>query len=150
MRKSIYSPESIQEILGRIEKLQPDHRPKWGSMSAVEMLAHCNMAHYSILKVQPSGDAPTFKQRLNKLVFFYLKKEFPRLAKGPRRFDMKGKVDGAAFQDEMSKYKHIIRKYGKLEGRLIGNHPRLGPLSHEEWGRFVWMHADHHLRQFGL
>jgi hypothetical protein len=150
MQKTIYAPETIKEIILRIEKLKPTDTAKWGEMNATEMLAHCNLAHYSILKVQPSGETPTIKQRLGKFIFFNLKNEFPRLAKGPRRFDMKGKVDLAAFEEELSKYKHIIGKYGKLEQQLHGNHPKLGPLNHAEWGRFVWMHADHHLRQFGL
>lgn len=150
MQKTIYDPKTIQEIIQRIGKLKLTDSPKWGQMNAVEMLSHCNLAHNSILKVQPSEDRPTLRHRLNKFIFFRLKNEFPKHAKGPRRFDMKGKVDLAAFEEELSKYKHIIGKYGKLEQQLHGNHPRLGPLNHAEWGRFVWMHADHHLRQFGL
>ena len=54
------------------------------------------------------------------------------------------------FEEEKSKYIHIIGKYAKLDQKLAGFHPRFGALSHKEWGIFVWRHADHHLRQFGL
>jgi hypothetical protein len=150
MQKTIYAPETIQEIIQRIDKLKPTDTPFWGQMNAVEMLTHCNMAHQSILKAPPSDEKSTLKQLVSKFIFFRIKNEFPRFARGPKRFDMKGKVNAEAFEEEKSKYKHIIGKYGKVEGKIAAMHPRLGRLSHAEWGRFVWMHADHHLRQFGL
>lgn len=150
MSKTIYAPEANQEIIQRIEKLNPSDTPIWGQMNAVEMLSHCNMAHQSILKAPLSAERPSLKQVVSKFIFFRIKNEFPRFARGPRRFDMKGKVEAGAFEEEKSKYKHIIGKYAKVEGKIDALHPRLGRLSHAEWGRFVWMHADHHLRQFGL
>jgi len=29
-----------------------------------------------------------------------------------------------------------------------GEHPVFGKLSHTDWGRFLWIHLDHHFRQF--
>ena len=37
------------------------------------------------------------------------------------------------------------RRFGKRT-RIL-DHPRLGPLTAEEWRRFHWVHAEHHFRQ---
>ncbi|MEZ4782542.1 MAG: hypothetical protein R3F28_00565 [Candidatus Kapaibacterium sp.] len=41
-KKSLYSPEVYQEMLGRIEQLTKERQPQWGKMSVGQMLAHCN------------------------------------------------------------------------------------------------------------
>jgi hypothetical protein len=35
-------------------------------------------------------------------------------------------------------------------GGPFGPHPAFGVLSAQEWGRLLYLHCDHHLRQFGL
>src|SRR5436853_7429183 len=39
--KSIFNTGEKNEILNRIDKLQPDTKPLWGTMNASQMLAHC-------------------------------------------------------------------------------------------------------------
>lgn len=150
MKKTIVDADVLHEIKSRVEELKADSQASWGKMSVTEMMAHCNMANQSILKAPPATEAPTFKQRLGKLYFFHLKKEFPKFAKGAKRFDMFGKVDADAFEQEKSKMLHILGKFAQPEINMQGFHPRFGPLSHQEWGVFVWKHMDHHLRQFGV
>ncbi|EKB48531.1 DUF1569 domain-containing protein [Cecembia lonarensis] len=150
MKKSILNPEELQKIYSRIDQLQSTSQAKWGKMNVSEMMAHCNLANQSIMNAPPAVTAPTFKQRLGKIYFFYLKKEFPKFAKGPKRFDMQGKVDEKTFGEEKSKMQYILKKFEKIEGNMQGMHPRFGPLNHQEWGIFVWKHMDHHLRQFGV
>lgn len=150
MSKSILDQKVVAEVIERISKLNVEDSAHWGRMTSTEMLAHCNLAHQSILKAPPAEKSGGLKRWLAKIVFLNVMKAFPKGAKGPQRFDMKGKVDVALFEEEKSKYKHIIGKYAKLDHKLAGYHPRFGALSHKEWGIFVWRHADHHLRQFGL
>jgi hypothetical protein len=150
MNKTILNPFFVREILERAEKLRPDSQPLWGKMTVTEMLSHCNLAHQSILKAPKATKKGTFKQRLVRISFFYIKREFPRFAKGPTKFDMRGKVDPQLFEEEKSKFFHIVKKFTNPENQMEGEHPRLGPLNHKYWGKFVWMHLDHHLRQFGV
>ncbi|MFD2200151.1 DUF1569 domain-containing protein [Shivajiella indica] len=150
MKKTILNPLVVREILERADQLQPQSQALWGKMNVTEMLSHCNLAHQSILKAPKASVKATFKQKLAKLYFFYYKKEFPRYAKGPEKFDMRGKVDALLFEEEKSKFFHIVKKFSNLESQMEAVHPRLGPLNHKYWGKFVWMHLDHHLRQFGV
>jgi hypothetical protein len=150
MRKSILEPKELQEILERVERLEPNSQAKWGKMNVTEMMAHCNLANQSILKAPGSESSPTLQQRLGKFYFFYLKKEFPKLAKGPKKFDMQGRVDQKEFEEEKSKMRHILSKFDHKASKMHGMHPRFGNLNHQEWGVFVWKHMDHHLRQFSV
>ena len=52
--------------------------------------------------------------------------------------------------EEKSKFIHILSKYPKIDYALEASHPVFGPLTHQQWGIFVWRHVDHHLRQFGV
>jgi hypothetical protein len=119
-------------------------------MTATEMLVHCNMAHGGILKAPKSDKRATLKQLISKFIFFRIKREFPKLAKGPKRFQTAGNVPDASFEEEKSKFVHILSKYPKIDYKLEASHPVFGPLTHEQWGIFVWRHVDHHLRQFGV
>lgn len=150
MIKTILSSQAVNELLVRTEKLDPDIKAKWGTMTVTEMLVHCNMAHGGILKSTKSDKAATLKQLISKFIFFKIKKEFPKLAKGPKRFQTAGNAPDASFEEEKSKFALILSKYPKLDYALEGSHPVFGPLTHQQWGIFVWKHVDHHLRQFGV
>jgi hypothetical protein len=150
MRKTILSSEAVTELLVRTEKLKPDTKSNWGLMNVTEMLVHCNMAHGGILKAPKSEKGATLKQLIYKFIFFNIKNEFPKLAKGPKRFQTAGNVPDASFEEEKSKFVHILSKYPKIYYALEASHPVFGPLTHQQWGIFVWRHVDHHLRQFGV
>lgn len=150
MGKTILDPIAVDEIIERAKSLTAKSTPIWGKMTASEMLSHCNMAHQSILKASKDTKGPSLRQRIFKFWFFHILKEFPKLARGPKRFDMKGKVDEKLFEEEKSKFMNIVGKFANLRTQLVGSHPIFGPLNHQYWGVFVWRHLDHHLRQFGV
>jgi hypothetical protein len=150
MSKTILNPIAVNEIIERARSLNAKTTPLWGKMTASEMLSHCNMAHQSILKAPKATKGPTLRQRVFKFLFFHIQKEFPKLARGPKRFDMKGKVDEKVFEEEKSKFIDIVGMFANLDTQMVGSHPVFGPLNHQYWGVFVWRHLDHHLRQFGV
>lgn len=150
MGKSIYSKGAIEEISTRMNDLQADQLPLWGSMNPTEMLVHCNLANAAILASPKTTQSPSMKQRLYKFIFFHVKKDFPKGARGAKRFDVKGKVDEKTFEEEKSKFQHLLSKFAHLDRKLEAQHPIFGALSHNYWGKFVWKHLDHHLKQFGL
>jgi hypothetical protein len=110
MRKTILNPDVVDEVIERVKRLNAVNPPFWGKMTASEMLSHCNMAHQSILQAPKATAGPTLRQRLFKIWFFHLRKQFPKMARGPKRFDMKGKVDEKVFEEEKSKFIHICRE----------------------------------------
>ena len=41
--KSIFDEKTYQEVLDRLEKLNPESERQWGKMSVAQMLWHCQM-----------------------------------------------------------------------------------------------------------
>lgn len=150
MKKTILHSEHRQELLDRVAKLQAGDQAHWGSMQVEEMLAHAREVAAAVLKSPKPEKKANIKQLLGKYYFFYFKKEFPKLVKGPKRFDMKGKVDLGKFQEEKQALLDTLQAFGTISHQLQGFHPFFGPLNHLEWGILVWKHTDHHLRQFGV
>jgi hypothetical protein len=66
MVKNIFSQEVTEEIITRINSLQPHNTPLWGTMSADQMLAHCNVTYEFVFHTEK------FK-RPNPLMRFILK-----------------------------------------------------------------------------
>ena len=42
--KNLFQPEAVDEVVSRIDKLQPAAERQWGKMDAAQMLAHCSAA----------------------------------------------------------------------------------------------------------
>lgn len=43
MIKNIFTADVTNEIIGRINNLQPTTQRQWGTMDVTQMLAHCNV-----------------------------------------------------------------------------------------------------------
>ncbi len=48
----------------------------------------------------------------------------------------------------------VVAAIGKMEAvargtRVAPSHPMFGPMMETDWMRWGYLHADHHLRQFG-
>ena len=57
-------------------------------------------------------------------------------------------ADLKAEQAEFSKLAERARPSGHLG--CWPDHPAFGPMSHKAWGKLVYKHTEHHLKQFGV
>ncbi len=55
-----------------------------------------------------------------------------------------------AAPNKQQEFLNLIKKFSTHTDDITLSHPRFGALNTKEWGVFVWMHLDHHLRQFGV
>jgi hypothetical protein len=57
-----------------------------------------------------------------------------------------------AWEADQEVWQAALRRFVERgrNGGPFGPHPAFGVLSGKEWGRLVYLHCDHHLRQFGL
>lgn len=147
--KNIFDPASTEEILTRIDRLQPDIQPSWGKMNVAQMLAHC-----SAFQDIATGDSVSPRSWLGLVVgrwakpVFYNDKPLPRdmstiptlIIPDPQTFDT---------EKEILKQKlRTLQTIGPDPQRLRP-HPFFGKLTPEEWGKGIYKHLDHHLKQFG-
>jgi hypothetical protein len=149
--QNILNKEVHQSITERIGSLHTGSKRRWGKMTAEQMLAHCaDQIRLSLGQKKPH-EKPTF---FNRTVMKYAGLWLPRIPirnlKAP--VDMNQKFYGTAAKDietEKSNLLHLLHEVRALpEEKLLLPHPMFGKLNRKQWGRFMYVHIDHHLRQF--
>lgn len=147
---NIFSSLHCDEMIRRIDRLSVNSQANWGNMNVSQMLAHCSSFQdiamgYSLPKRSWLG---VFVGRFAKDIF-YNDKPLPKNMSTIPTILIE---DNRDFESEREKLKHKIIAFQKNgPGKCTDHpHPFFGKLTPEEWGKGVYKHLDHHLRQFGV
>jgi len=145
--KNLLDPEDCDKIIGRISKIEPNQQRIFGHMSVSEMLYHCNKVSQAIL-TGGSTDKPKLKQVFLRVLVLNLMQKMPMNRHSSSKYFSK---DGQlSFDNEKKQLIQMTRQFLSNKKPLSGNHPVFGRMNNRQWGRFSWIHLDHHLRQFGV
>lgn len=146
---TIFEPDTLARILGRVDRLDPARAPLWGRMTAPEMVCHLNCAMRSALgelETRPPH-GPLSHWPLNKLAIHVV--PWPRgKAKSPREFLARKPDSWDADRRELSTLLDRIAKRG-AEGTWPAS-VVFGRINGRDWGVLTWKHVHHHLEQFGV
>lgn len=150
MASNIFSSADYQGILQRINSLKKDHPRQWGTMNLNQMLEHCSIQlKLGLGKIEQTDyEGPAIQQTwLGRWSFLYLI-PWPKGLPTPSKMEMmKNNVPFGEFEAEKS---HLIELLGEVQEKPnLKPHPFFGPLTKKDWGRLIWKHLDHHLKQFG-
>jgi hypothetical protein len=148
--KNIFDLSHTEEILGRIDQLKQDAQPQWGLMDVAQMLAHCTAFHdIAMGKSHPSRSwLGILVGRFAKPIV-YNEKPLPHNMSTIPTIKI---VDKREFENEKEKLKQNIITLQSAGPEICKNHPHpfFGALTSEEWGKGIYKHLDHHLKQFGV
>jgi hypothetical protein len=148
-KKVIFNTHDFLEIYNRMTQLQPEAQRRWGKMSVVQMLNHLKIATGSGLHIYQLTDESSFFSRvIVRFVALKLLNRFPKNAKGPEGFK-KEINDALDFNTEKEQVLSILQK-AHSSTYTIHLHPMFGTMPRALWGRLIYRHFDHHLRQFGV
>lgn len=144
-----FDQQTIDSAIERSNKIEEDAKPLWGSMSPAQMRAHMVTAvRYSLSKEEHSPDESTFvvKNILGPLII-------NGIIKLPKNIDKPKLYDASAPTATIEELKTEMDEF--LEKLNSGSfsppaHPALGDLGATGWAKLHAVHADHHLRQFGV
>ncbi len=147
MAASVYNAARREELARRLSAIPFDRSPRWGRMTAPQMVTHLLEAYR-----MPSGELhiaarPLPLKPLLRWVMLYLL-PFPKgaptarelLSRKPQSWD----ADVAALRET------ILAVREPAPGAKVGEHPIFGQMSAKDWGVLLYKHTDHHLRQFGV
>jgi len=146
------SESTLGTFLDRFNRIAPDTKPVWGTMTPPQMFGHLNAAvRYSM------GHGPEMPFKGNwktKYVFAPLIlngiKHIPRNIKVPRP---KGAQSAEPPVAELDALEASLRELLEMvrDGRFDPpHHPFFGTIGPNGWLKFHGAHLDHHLRQFGV
>ncbi len=147
--ESLFNHATAQNVIDRLQKLQPQAQPLWGKMNAAQMLAHCNTAFQMYF-----GEKKIKRLWMSYLFGSFVKKralvEKPWSRNLPTVNELVIK-DERNFEEEKKQLVYWISWFVQ-EAKLLPPppHPFFGKMSHDEWGLHAYKHTDHHLRQFNV
>lgn len=147
--KNLYEPEAANEVISRIDGLQPSSQRQWGKMDVAQMLAHC-----SATLDMASGRLNPPRILIGRLIgpmfrsVFLGEKPFSKNGPTDRKLVISDQRDFAREQEGLKQRVRQFHDAGQA-GCTRHPHPFFGKLSPQDWARGMYKHLDHHLRQFG-
>jgi Protein of unknown function (DUF1569) len=149
--RNILNEVDYRNIAQRISSLSIESKRRWGKMSVEQMLAHCSdQIRLCLAQKQPHEKPNFFNRNVMKYFGLWLPSIPLRNLKAP--VDMNQKFYGTASADIKTEQQNIIKLVDAFritdENFVLQPHPMYGKLNRNQWGRFMYVHMDHHLRQF--
>ena len=148
--KNLFDKAVYNEITGRVNKLSPASGRQWGKMNVAQMVAHC----IEIFKV-PLSKEKIPRIFMGRLIGWMIKSklydESPWKQSLPTAPGFRIK-DERNFSEEKNKLTEVISKFYNAgpDGISKYPHPFFGQFTAEQWGKSMYKHLDHHLKQFGV
>jgi len=148
--QSLFDKTSYDEIISRLNKLSLQSSAQWGKMDVAQMLAHCKEA----FKV-PLSEKRLPRMFMGRLIGWMIKSKLydespwkQNLPTAPN-FIIK---DQRNFDTEKKELTDLVNKFYKAGPSGISKypHPFFGKFTTEQWGKSMYKHIDHHLRQFAV
>jgi len=148
--ESIFDTAANKSILERLEKLNVDSQPLWGKMNAAQMLVHCQKP------IEVLTGKLILKGGLLGFLFGKMAKNNFLKARGFSKNSPTHPLFKITNSPDFEKEKQVltaqVTTLGDLGSKSIATnkHPFFGNMTDEEWGSLMYVHLDHHLKQFGL
>jgi Protein of unknown function (DUF1569) len=147
--KSLFNPADSNELIQRVNSLQPQSAALWGKMNVAQMIAHLQQP----LKVA-FGELALKRGLIGFLFGKMMKKKFLTQGFGKNlptspAFIIK---DHPGLEEEKKKLVTLLERFLQAgpDGISKKPHPFFGPLTPQEWDIIQYKHIDHHLNQFGV
>lgn len=147
--KNLFEEATVNEVVSRIDSLQPASQRQWGKMDVAQMMAHC-----SITMDIASGRLNPPRIFIGRLIAPFFKSiytnEKPFSKNSPTGKELIV-ADERDFAREREELKAKVRQFSESgeAGCTRRPHPFFGALTPYAWSRGMYKHLDHHLRQFG-
>ncbi len=147
--KTLFDPAVKQELIARVESVTEKSKRQWGKMTPDQMLSHINQS-----LAYPLGDisvklneAPGLKAKL--LTFFTLT-PLP-IPKGKAETFPEYRREGTYdINAEKAQFRGLMERIVHMDQNgLWPPSPTFGNLNGDQYGKILYKHADHHLKQFG-
>ena len=150
--KSLKNPACQLETLQRIRTLSADSSRQWGKMTVGQMVCHLTDGFQMATGERPVQEVSSLWTRTGlRWVALYLPLPWPKGVQTLPEVD--ALRDGTApteFANDLERLEGAVQTFVELaKAGRCGRHPFFGALSPDQWLRWGYLHADHHLRQFG-
>jgi hypothetical protein len=149
--KNVFTPETTEELVARINKLHSYSRPLWGKMNVAQMLAHCNVTYELVYESKHPRPNPVMKFLVKLLVkdFVVNEKPFKQNVHTAPHFKITSTKDFETEKARLKRYLQQTQQLGQAHFEGKESHS-FGPLTSQQWNNMFYKHLNHHLSQFGV
>ena len=149
--KSLSHLTDRQAISRRLAQVSAADTARWGSMNVNQMVCHLDDSYKVALGEKHASPATSLIRRT--LVKWVALQAPIRWAKGfPTRPEIeqgKGGTTPIAFRQDLASLLSTFDRFCDALPSPCVQHPIFGEMTAGNWMRWGYLHADHHLRQFG-
>jgi Protein of unknown function (DUF1569) len=158
-RHTLSNPDDNRQIVARLGTIQASSQRRWGSMTSHQMVCHLCDCYRMVMGEKPCPPAPRNEQPAPFLPRGFVKwfaLEVPlKWPHGvPTRPEMDPQCGGTRPQIFDADLRNLLVLHQRFMRRPMdysyAAHPIFGAMNESDWMRWAYLHADHHLRQFGL
>lgn len=150
MAANIFNDTDYVDIKNRINQLNAASQRQWGQMSLAQMLEHCSIQLKKAIGIIPETacEGPAmYRNAFVRWLLFYAM-PWTKGAATPSQMDMLH--NGSPVADIHHSKQVLLGLLEKVQLQDHFNpHPFFGTMKKKDWGRLLWKHLDHHLKQFG-
>ena len=148
---NVFDQSVSDNLIQRINTLNPAAPAQWGKMNVAQMLAHCNVAYEMVY--ENKHPKPNF------LMKFILKTFIRKIVTNEVPFKHNSQTapafiisDERNFDAEKKRLIDYVSKTLQLGKPYFDNKESMsfGKLSATEWNNMFYKHLNHHLTQFGV
>lgn len=150
--KNLLKAADRDQLISRLDNLRPESQRRWGAMSATQVVPHLTDPLWVAVgdrHAEPMGGIFS-KFPVRPLVIWVM--PWPKGAPTAEEF-IQGKKGTPPTDFEKDKQTLLLAIHRFVHHAGQSNFqpsPVFGQLSNRAWGRLMWRHLDHHLRQFGI
>ena len=147
--KNLFEAEAQAEIRQRMAALTPADTRAWGTLTVEEMMAHVRGAY---IGTTSGGEAPMepapIPRGLLKFAALSLPMQWPKTVQTVQGLRKENMPPADSFQVE---YERLVASFERFLtfDKNTARHAIFGAMKPADWMRWGYLHADHHLRQFG-
>lgn len=149
--KSLLNARNRSAVLDRLAKVRADAQPKWGTMSAHQMICHLSDSLRAALNEKYISPSTTlFKRTILKPLALWVPVPWPHGFKTRPEMDQRqGGTQPVHFASDLDELRILCERFCTHRGEFAA-HAMFGHMSRTERMRHTYLHFDHHLRQFGV
>jgi hypothetical protein len=147
---TLADPNVKSRCCERIATIDPNARPKWGRMTASQMICHLNDSFRVATGEKYASPATNVLQRtIIKWIALRAPMRWPSgVPTRPEIEQGQGGTPPAEWAHDVAELRGLIVAFA--DRTSFAAHPMFGKMSRRDWMAWGYRHVDHHLRQFGV
>ncbi len=151
--KNILNPEVTKEIYNRLEKISENSQRLWGKMTVNQMVCHLrDQIRLALGEINIPPQNVFLKPLIKYLILLGPPTPKGKVKTFPEIDQSLGNGSKPTnLENDINLLKEKIDEFiDKDESFGFSEHAAFGKLNKKQWGRLIYLHLDHHLKQFGV